>query len=237
MGKTILYFASLLFCLSLTPEFAQAQVVDLDNFDEIKVSTSISVHLIPSNENRAEVNMLKGDFDKLVMEIEEGRLKMKFKSKKWGLGGNNGKAEIDLYYKTLTGIDLSAGAKVTSDSRIKADKFEIEASSGSSCYVEVESTKMEVDISSGSRVELKGFAEDLKVESSSGSSFNGFNFEADHVNADSSSGSSISVYANKSLSAEASSGSSVRYKGEPTKTDLDASKYSGGSISKVKGRK
>ncbi len=220
---------SLCFCLS-----ANAQEVNLGDFDYLKTATSVKVHLIPSDKNMADVNMIRGDYDDLIIEEKNGILKIKFKNKMWGIGGNKNKAEIDLYYTTLKGVDTSSGSSVTSEGIIKAEDFHVESSSGSSCTIELDATNVEGDVSSGSRIQIRGEADNLEVEASSGSSWDSYRLKTKKVIASASSGSSIRVYADKSIEAEASSGASVKYKGDPVNENIDVGKYSGGSVSKAK---
>ncbi len=217
--------------LSLT---ANGQTIDLGDFDYLKASTSVSVNLIPSASNRAEVEMIKGDFDKLIVEVKGETLVIKFKNKKFGWG-NSGKANIDLYFKNLEGLDISAGSSVVTNDLLKVNKFTIDASSGSNCNLELDARDIDLDVSSGSSVTLRGVTDELSIDASSGSSVNALRLEANEVNAEASSGASAKVWATQSIEAEASSGASVNYKGEPTQKNIDESKYSGGSVRAIKG--
>ena len=68
------------------------------------------------------------------------------------------------------------------------------------------------------------------MQASSGGNYNGRNFESKKVIVNASSGGSATVWATDSLKANASSGGSVKFKGDPKQRDIDVGKYSGGSI-------
>lgn len=92
----------------------------------------------------------------------------------------------------------------------------------------------EIDASAGSAVKsddvITGNA--LTFDVSSGANMQ-LSVEGDMVNIDASSGASITCVANKSIEAEASSGGSIKYIGEPTKQNIDVGKYSGGSVTQM----
>ena len=83
--------------------------------------------------------------------------------------------------------------------------------------------------SSGSDLKISGKADRLESKSSSGSSIDASDLLVANAFADSSSGSSIDVNATETLTAEASSGSSVTYEHEPKR--LNKKTRSGGSVS------
>jgi len=209
--------------------------IKLDNFSSLNVSGGIKVELIHGSTHGAEVDIIKGDFDDLKIKVEGDELDISWKSKGWGWGGNNGnrKANIKLTYTELDGIDVSAGASVFGEESISGENMEIDASSGASVKVAINVKDTEVDVSSGATSSISGKTNHLEVDVSSGASFKGSELEAQDVEVSVSSGASAKVWANKSLEAEASSGGSVKYKGDPSELDLDPGKYSGGSIKKM----
>lgn len=151
-----------------------------------------------------------------------------------------------LSFNNLT-LDLSSGSEVTLDLELKSldletssgsdvdlvlslDELLVDSSSGSSANLEVNAISTRVESSSGSDVILKGSTSSLEVRTSSGSSVNSKGFESDKVTAKASSGSSISVYPIKDLTATVSSGGDIYYYNKPKgRLDLNKSK-SGGSI-------
>ena len=203
----------------------------LGNFTDLEVAGNIIVTLIPSSENKADITILKGEIDDLITEVSGNTLEIKFKKtgKKWNNSGNK-KADIKLYFTELKEIDISAGARISGNDVIKAASFELEASSGSSCSIQLETTKLEVNVSSGASVTLKGMATKQNVDISSGASYKAGKLETEMTTIEVSSGGSGTVWATKEFVADASSGGNVKYKGEPKKTNIDAGKFSGGSI-------
>lgn len=203
----------------------------LEAFQYLDVSGSISVELIPSDEHRIEIEMLRGDVENLISEVRSKTLKLKFKTKGFNWNSSNkNKANVKVYYERLNGIDASAGSNVKSNSDVVSDNMEIDVSSGASVKVSFEVEELDVDISSGGSVKVSGEATRQHVDISSGASYIGSDLRSQRCSVDASSGASAKVWVEDDLEADASSGASIRYKGEPKNRNIDAGKYSGGSI-------
>lgn len=210
--------------------FSQSKVVDLRPFTEISVSGGFDV-IMSEGAPRAEIEMNKGEIEDVVLEVKGNTLYIKF-AKSWGKSYNRS-ADISLYGGSISSIDASAGARLENDYTYVTNDFIAEASSGANISVAVDCKDMEADVSSGARIDVEGMAHSLEVDASSGASYRGVRLIADHVEADASSGASVKLYAKKSIDASASSGGSIKYKGNPTKTDIDKDKWSGGSIKSI----
>ena len=229
--KRIINTTLFIFLLVVTG-FAQDDVRRLSSFTELSVSGGITVDLF-EGQPKAEIEMIKGDIDKLVTEVKGDKLKIYFDNGKWGWSNGNNKAKIKLYFRSLDEISVSAGSSLEGHSLIKADRFDADASSGARMEISVEASSVDSDVSSGASTRISGSTKRLNVDVSSGGSFVGSDLEANDVDADVSSGGSVKVWAKKSLTADASSGGSIKYKGNPDKTNIDSGKYSGGSVRKM----
>ncbi len=223
----LLVFVSL--SLAIT---AQDLSKSLEAFDNISISGSLEVDLYQGSP-KANVTMVKGDIEDLKLEVKRSTLYISFKNKSGISWGNNRKALVDLYVQDLEGISVSAGSSVNSEFTIVADDFDANASSGATLSIALESKDLDADVSSGASLEIEGNSDRLNVDVSSGGSYKGKRLKAKDVDADVSSGGSIKVWVTDSLEADASSGGSIKYKGDPKQTDLDAGKWSGGSIKKM----
>lgn len=227
----LMTISSLFFSLSV---YAQDKTFDLSSFTSIDASSGIEITLY-KGEPRADVIMKKGDIDDLVIKQSGQNLVLNFKQKISFFGNSgNRQAVVSLYYDTdISDVQVSAGASVECDETMKVNAMDCDASSGGTIELIVEANTTDIDVSSGASVEIEGRTDQLDVDVSSGASFNGKNFKAEKVDADSSSGASAKVWVTNEIDASSSSGGSIRYKGDPTKKDLDSGKWSGGSISKM----
>ncbi|CAM3368046.1 Putative auto-transporter adhesin head GIN domain-containing protein [Flavobacterium longum] len=142
----------------------------------------------------------------------------------------NATRKVTIKMPSIKSIDVSSGASVRSSGVLTSSNMAVETSSGSSLDATIEAEHVIAEASSGSTMNLSGKALSLDTDSSSGSSINADKLIANDVTSDVSSGSSTSVHAAVSIKADASSGASVTYGGNPKNVVVDES--SGGSVSK-----
>ena len=89
------------------------------------------------------------------------------------------------------------------------------------------------EASSGANIDLNGQANKLNAEASSAADINAKTFTAENVYAAASSGADVDVFAQKRLSANASSAGKIRYTGPVDSYDVSKSASSGGSVKKM----
>jgi hypothetical protein len=89
--------------------------------------------------------------------------------------------------------------------------------------LEVGSSVLTADVSSGGILKITGSTTSLHVDVSSGGVFRGYELKSETADADASSGGVASFSVSKNLSADASSGGSIRYRGNPDKIRSNSS--------------
>ena len=148
---------------------------------------------------------------KVETVVKNGVLKI-YRESDWKFWNNFKDWHIKVYvsYVNIDGLEASSGASIKGS--------------------DVQFNKLEVKQSSGALIDLSGSAEALNVDGSSGSQFNGYDLKTTTCYADVSSGADVKVSVAKELSAKASSGGSIRYKGDGLIRDIHVS--SGGSVKK-----
>ncbi|WP_162915734.1 head GIN domain-containing protein [Paraflavitalea soli] len=239
MKKIGLFSISLLFSLVLLAQKQvndpMAQVRKVSGFHAIKVSTGIKVYLSQGTEAVA-VSATKEEYrDKIITRVENGVLKiyyeqetLKFWKNGGGTRGKNPVAYVSI--ENIDGLDINSGASVHVEGGLKGGKLDLDVSSGGVFKGEVNFTTLAVDQSSGSVVNISGTAGSLNVDGSSGSIFHGYDLTVNNCDADVSSGAGIQLTMNKEMSAEASSGGYISYKGTGVIRNIRTS--SGGSVKK-----
>ncbi|WP_294231480.1 DUF4252 domain-containing protein, partial [uncultured Chryseobacterium sp.] len=224
---------------------------NVGEFSGIQVSTG--VNLVYKQENPTSVKVI-ADADKLqyiITKVEGGILKvyvdnkgqknLKFKNISVNVSSprmDNIKASSGALFTAISpvqennlSIDASSGAMVKGMFDV-SNNAKIEASSGTSIKVGVNAKNVTVKGSSGSDTNIEGEARSAAFDISSGAVCKGENFSADHVEAESTSGASLSVSASRTLKAKASSGGLIKYRGNPEIT-ADISKMSGGTLKPI----
>ena len=232
MKNQLLILLALLFTFTLS---AQDKTIDLSSYNSVHVSEGIKVTMI-KGDPKAEITMHKGKLEDVVVSQDGESIRIKFKKKKkisWN-SSNNRKVSIDLYFDgDISEVAVSSGALLQSDETFFSSNFECDASSGGTIDVRVESDDADISVSSGASIKISGEAKNLEVSVSSGATFKGKNLKSKSVDVDASSGASATVWATDDIEADTSSGASIKYKGDPKNENLDAGKWSGGSIRKL----
>ncbi len=229
--KTIKIFAALL-VLAITTTITVAQdkteVRKATGFSSIDVNEGIRVELTYGDKEFVEVTADKEYIDRVMTEVSGGELNIYMKGNNWN--NWNKKVLVKVTAVEIDKIDVSSGASVISQNLIESDNLDMSVSSGAAIKIAFKAPKASCDASSGGAAKLKGVAKFFDTQASSGSSIHASEVKAVKVNADVSSGASISVYAEDELEAEASSGGTIKYSGSPKMVDID--KSSGGSVRK-----
>jgi hypothetical protein len=210
---------------------ANAEVRPARNFHAIRVSSGIELVLVQGNEEALAVSAVNEEHRKNIKtEVNDGVLKISYDNSVWKKNQGNRKLKAYVSAIKIDDIHISSGASVKIDGNLKSPELGIDVSSGATFKGEINSDRVVVDQSSGSVVDISGVAGMLKVEGSSGSVFNGYDLTVENSEADSSSGGLIHLTVNKELSAEASSGGSISFKGNGVIRNIKTG--SGGSVQK-----
>lgn len=202
------------------------QTRNVGPFTGIKVGEGIDVFMKKGDKESVRVEVTGTEAANVLTEVSGSYLKIHMKD------GNYRKVEAKVYvtYVKLDRLSASSAGSIVSESVIKGENLEIDVSSAGSVEVQVDVKTLTVDASSAAEVELKGKTIELEAEASSAAQIDAYDLEASNVEADVSSGASMKINVLQDLQAHASSGGSIRYRGNPGKSVTDAS--SGGSVRK-----
>jgi len=202
------------------------------SFTAINVSSGVELYLTQGNEESVAVSASEQKYlDRLKTELVNGTLKIYFDNK--GMTWKSGTRKLKAYvsFKTLARLDVSSGSAVSVSGSIQSDKLDMDVSSGAQFTGTIHVKELNADVSSGAGIKVSGDAGKLKVDVSSGADFKGYDFAVDYCNASASSGAAVHITINKELSAKASSGGDIKYKGEGLIRDIKTS--SGGAVKKA----
>ena len=235
MKKIVLAFLG---CLVMTAAISQkvindknAQKRDVKNFHGIRVSNGIHLYLSQGNEEAVAVSASSDEYiNHIKTEVDNGILKIYYDhgNLPWHMEGKRLRAYVS--FKAIDQLRGNSGAQVEVDGTIKSSDLNFEFTSGSSFNGRVESASLKVDQNSGAETEISGTTGNLRVEASSGSTFKGYDLESENCDANTSSGATLKVNVKKELTASASSGGQIYYKGSGLIRDISTS--SGGEVSR-----
>lgn len=212
--------------LATTVAGQNIQTRNIGSFSGVKVGEGIDVYLKKGDKESVRVEVTGTDAANVLTELSGSYLKIHMRE------GNYRRVEAKVYvtYVKLEKLSASSAGSIFSEGMIKGDQMEISASSAGSVEVTLDVKSLVVDASSAAEIELKGKAVELEAEASSAAQIDAYDLEAAAIEADVSSGASMKLNVVQDLQAHASSGGSIRYRGNPGKSFTNAS--SGGSVRK-----
>lgn len=235
----------------ITSSYLNGEARNVGEFSGIQVSTGVNV--VFKQESPTNIKVI-ADADKLqyiVTKVENGVLKvyvdnkgqknLKFKNISVNVSSprmDNIKTSSGSTFTTVNAvkennmvIDASSGSIVKGKFMISNNTM-VEATSGSDIKININSKNFTFKGSSGSNTSFEGQTGIASFDMSSGALCNAENLKTNMADAESSSGSSLSVNVTDKLKAKASSGGIIKYKGNPEITS-DISKTSGGALKQI----
>ena len=220
-------FFILAMCFISTAAFTQdSETRSVASFNGVKVGQAIDVYLTTGNSQQVRVEVEDGNLSDVETDVSSGVLKIGMKK------GNYRNIRVKVYV-THTGLEMisaSSASNVYTENAISTSRMDINVSSAASAELEIRADEIEIQASSSGDIELKGSAKRASMSASSAGDIDAYDFEVGELRARASSAGGIRAYANDAIDAHASSGGSVRWRGNPSKSRTDSS--SGGSVRK-----
>jgi len=206
----------------------QSEVRQIASFQGVRVSEAIDVYLKKGDKESVKVEVTGTDLSNVLTEVNGTTLKIHMRNRNF-----RGRNSVKVYvtFTRLEKLSASSAANLFSTDPIKSDRLEISVSSAGSVEAKLESESVSVSTSSAGKTVLEGKTKSLEIEASSAGDIDAYNLESENVNVSVSSAGSAKISVSKELEAHASSGGSIRYRGNPLKTNTDSS--SGGSVKKT----
>lgn len=222
----------------------QEETRSLSSFDEVSAQEGIDVYLEKGSSETARVVTERIDLDDVLTEVSGGRLKIHIDGNKT----RNINVQVYVTFVSLEALAASSAASIevedpietdgefevdvssagNIEATISAESIEIDASSSGDADLEVDVEEVDAEVSSSGEIKISGTAINQEVQTSSAGRYEGFGLQSEEANVSSSSGSSARVSCSRDLDASASSGASIRYKGDPKYVNVNNS--SGGSV-------
>lgn len=196
------------------------------DFKNISVSNAIDLVIEQSDKYEVVVEADDNLQKEIVTQVENGTLVIKCKFSSFR---NVNMKKVTVKMPNIDKIEASSASTVQSKNVLQGQDIQLETSSAASMDVNVESDNITCNAASGSSININGKALKITVSVSSGAGIDAKKLLANDIEADASSGGTISVHPIVSLKAQASSGGSINYDTAPKTIEKSAS--SGGSIS------
>lgn len=198
----------------------------VDEFDEIEVSRGMNVYITQGSPAKVVV-IADNNLHEVIETVVEGGVLKVFVNEniRWAK-----EKKVMVTVEKLSGVEVSSGSNVWSQSQIMSEDLELKATSGANLKMEVNARRLKADCSSGANINLSGLAKEAELETSSGANLKGQELKVDNCKMRASSGGNVYATVVVRLEAKASSGGNIHYYGEPSSTEIDAS--SGGNVNR-----
>jgi hypothetical protein len=196
-------------------EDRNAQKRPVQAFHAIAISGGIDLYLSQSDAEAVAVSASDIGFrDRIITSVDKGVLHIYIDNK--GFNWRNwGDKHLKAYVscKTLDELKASGGSDVYIQDPLRSEGLNLNLSGGSDLRGKMNIGELAITMSGGSDAYISGSATQLSVHASGGSDFHGYDLPADNCRIESSGGSDAYITVNKELSANATGGSDIHYKG------------------------
>ncbi len=206
--KTILLLAafSLLYGLQAQDERK------LDYFDAISATGDIEVTLIPGDEAKAVIYAEGISEDDISVFTKGKTLKIQLIE---GLFKDFEQARVEVTYQQIRAIKANAGAKVYASTPLKGDQLNLRAASGAHMKVIVDVNALEAEAFEGAVIDIEGSTENQEATAATGGQYLALSLQCERTFVKANTGGKAEVVANKRLDANANTGGSIGYTGDP----------------------
>ena len=193
-------------------------------FNSIISSENLTVYISQANEHKIIVEADENIINLIGTDIENGELKIHTHK-------NIGRAtkKVYIFLPNISALITSKGAILETQNTIKTDSLLIQANTGSFLKAFIDTNQLTVKAEEGSRLNLAGEGYSTNIDVDSGSVINALELQTLTCKVIANHGGEIKVGVSKLLIAEANSGGSISYKGEPK---VDKVKSFSGSVQK-----
>lgn len=216
----------LLACISSAVFAQETETRNLGSFTGVKVSEGVSVYLKKGDKESAKIEVTGTNPSNVITEISGSYLKVHMRDGNY----RNVNAKVYVTFVSVDKLYASSAGNIYCSETIKGSNMEIDASSAGTVEVVVDAGRLEANASSAGDVEIKGKARTVIMEASSAGEVDAYDLEAEDAEISASSAGAVKISVKSGLDARASSGGSIRYRGNPDKSNTTSS--SGGSVKK-----
>jgi len=206
----------------------KSETREVGSFRGVKSGEAIDVYLKKGDKESVRVEVSGESLSNILTEISGSFLKIHIRDNSFF----RSRVDVKVYvtYVTLERIYASSASNVFSEGVIKSKSLEIQGSSAADIEIAVEADDVDIRASSAADVIIEGRAKSIRADASSSGDIDAYALQVESAEAKASSAGSIKLSVSQGLEASASSGGSVRYRGNPQRTNTHSS--SGGSVKK-----
>lgn len=204
---------------------ADAEARQVAVFSGIEVSGAIDLYLSQGSENAVAISANNPEIrDRIRTEVRDGILHIYFDGK-----GLNWKRWINhrmkgyITFKKLDRLEATGACNIRAPQVIRQDTLSVEMSGASDFQGEVAIGGLLLRASGASNFKINGKADRATIEASGACNVKAYDLTTDYCRIDASGASNVHITVNKELSAIASGGSNIYYRGAGLIRDISSS--------------
>jgi len=217
----------LLILSGTTAHAQQSEIRSIGAFRGIQASEGIDVYLKQGEKEGVKVEVSGIPLKNVLTELSGDFLKIHLAD---GRYSGNRTVKVYVTYVTLTKLGASSAANIYSEGTVKTKSMALNASSAATIEISIDVENLKAGASSAADIKVKGKASVASIEASSAGEVDAYDLVAEEASLGASSAGTIKISVTQRIDARASSGGSIRYRGNPEKTNTNSS--SGGSVKK-----
>ncbi len=196
--------------LNVNAQDTKTQTRQVGPFNEVHAGKGINVTLIQGDKESLKIEIENADPTDVITQLKGRKLNIKLKTKIF----KDMSVMVYVTYKDILSIDASSGAFIQSDGVITAENLELNAGTGSSIVLEIDTKNVSSSLSS-SKIELVGKTDFQKVSANTGAKYIADHLESKEAYAKSYTGANVWLTASKKLDAKANTTGKITYVGNP----------------------
>jgi hypothetical protein len=209
-----------------TVAFTQ-ETKNVGNFNKVTSFDRIDVFLVPSDENKVQLDGKDAEEVELVNKNGELKIRMPFTKL---LDGDN--ISVTVYYKKITAVEANEGSRIACGDKITSVVFDVIAKEGSEVKLILDVEKLKVRTANGSKVLLEGNADIQEVLVNSGGIYEAEKLETKVTSIACNAGGEADVFATEIVDAKVRAGGEITIYGKPKQ--INQKVVAGGTIKQAK---
>lgn len=203
---------------------AQEISQSLPSFSRFKASNGINVRMIPSDQNKLEIDGY--DKDEVKYDMKGNQLDVRLS---WDNVFSDSNTWVTVYFIAVDEIEANSKATVELLDEFQGDTMVMSAGEGANLIARIKANRVSLRVTTGGHLQLFGEAERQEGKVNTGGVYSGRDFETKDSELSVATGGQANIFASEQCRVDAKLGGSIQVYGNPERLDQKTS--FGGSIS------
>lgn len=194
---------------------------DVTDFTYLDVGNTFILNIRQGGNYQVEINDENALERDLVMEKNGETLKIRYRENDNFFDANRNKIKINITMPELNGLYLQ-GASQTFIQEFNLDDLRINLSGSAYAEARITADNLDLELTGASRLVLNGAAKNMSAELNGIANLEAFEMVVEEANIEATAAANANLYVTELLEADASGGTTIKYKGNP-KVNKEAS--------------